>query len=120
MTAVNFLLYDGNTVPSNMANYNADDLLDKILNPQIMVLNIDGVIVNKNMIKLISPVQPADKVWVNPIKVVLQNDVVFNTEDATFNADNVTLQLNDLSTSMFVIGDLVVAKSAIRMINPNE
>jgi hypothetical protein len=54
---IQIILHDGTNVTAEMSNYNAVELADKLNDPKIMMIVVGNVIVNKQAIKLIAPIQ---------------------------------------------------------------
>ncbi|SFA45035.1 hypothetical protein SAMN05192569_10692 [Parageobacillus thermantarcticus] len=54
---VQIFLHDGMSFTADIADYNAADLAQKMNDPKIMMIAVGNVIVNKQAIKLIAPVQ---------------------------------------------------------------
>ena len=54
---VQVILHDNTTITAEMADYNATDLATKLNDPKILMVAIGDVIVNKQSVKLIAPVQ---------------------------------------------------------------
>jgi hypothetical protein len=57
MMTVQLFLHDGTSITAEMADYNAATLAEKLNDPKLMMIAIGNVIVNKQAIKLIAPVQ---------------------------------------------------------------
>jgi hypothetical protein len=54
---VQVILHDNTTITAEMADYNATDLAAKLNDPKILMVAIGNIIVNKQSVKLIAPVQ---------------------------------------------------------------
>lgn len=118
MTTINIHLHDSTSLTQEMTTYDANTLLAKLIDPKITVISAGNSVINKNLIKLISPVHPVDKVWVNPIEIKLHDGLTVKTEDSNFNADELAEQINDSTQNMNLVGDVIVAKGFIKVISP--
>lgn len=117
MTSVNIHLHDSTSLILEMTTYNATELFNKLIDPKVAVVSAGNSIINKNMIKLIFPVYPEDKVWVNPIEIKLHDGLTVKTEDAEFNADELATEINENVQMLNVIGDVIVSKGYIKVIS---
>jgi hypothetical protein len=54
---VQVILHDNTTITAEMVDYNATDLATKLNDPKILMVAIGNIIVNKQSVKLIAPVQ---------------------------------------------------------------
>lgn len=54
---VQVILHDNTTITAEMTDYNATDLATKLNDPKILMVAIGNIIVNKQSVKLIAPVQ---------------------------------------------------------------
>jgi hypothetical protein len=54
---VQVILHDNTTITAEMTDYNAADLAAKLNDPKILMVAIGNIIVNKQSVKLIAPVQ---------------------------------------------------------------
>lgn len=57
MTKIEILCHDDKVIVADVANYNAEDLAEKINSHQIQVLAVGETIINKNIIKTIKPIE---------------------------------------------------------------
>jgi NADPH-dependent 7-cyano-7-deazaguanine reductase QueF-like protein len=57
MTNIQISLHDGTTITVGMESYNAAELSTKLNDQKLLVVTVGDVIVNKNTIKMIAPVQ---------------------------------------------------------------
>ncbi|NUK31053.1 hypothetical protein HT574_13440 [Parageobacillus sp. VR-IP] len=55
--AVQIILHDNTTITAEMTDYNATDLAAKLNDPKILMVAIGNIVVNKQSVKLIAPVQ---------------------------------------------------------------
>jgi hypothetical protein len=120
MTTVIFTLHDNTVLLNEMANYNPVDLLTKLLDKSIVAISAGNTVVNKNMIKLISPEYPEGTVFESPVSITLNDGKTIVTNDASYSADMLAEKLNDTTAGMFVLGDLIVTKNSVRMISKGE
>jgi hypothetical protein len=56
MTTIQVFLHDGNTITASVASYNADDLATKMNDQRILMISVGDMVVNKNVVKYITPV----------------------------------------------------------------
>ena len=54
---VQIILHDNTTITAEMEDYNATDLSTKLNDQKILMVAIGNIIVNKQSVKLIAPVQ---------------------------------------------------------------
>lgn len=54
---VQIILHDNTTITAEMEDYNATDLATKLNDQKILMVAIGNIIVNKQSVKLIAPVQ---------------------------------------------------------------
>lgn len=54
---VQIILHDNTTITAEMTDYNATDLATKLNDPKILMVAIGNIVVNKQSVKLIAPVQ---------------------------------------------------------------
>ena len=54
---VQIILHDNTTITAEIADYNAADLAEKLNDQKILMIAIGNIIVNKQSVKLIAPVQ---------------------------------------------------------------
>jgi hypothetical protein len=54
---VQIILHDNTTITAEMVDYNATDLATKLNDPKILMVAIGNIVVNKQSVKLIAPVQ---------------------------------------------------------------
>jgi hypothetical protein len=59
MTKIQVYLNDGNIISSDVDTYNADELAAKMNDQRLLMVCIGNVVVNKTIIKYISPVTVA-------------------------------------------------------------
>jgi hypothetical protein len=50
-------LHDGTVITATVENYSAEEITGKINDPKLLAIQIGNAVINKNMIKLIAPVQ---------------------------------------------------------------
>jgi hypothetical protein len=56
MTAIQVFLHDGNTIVASVNSYNAEELANKMNDQKILMINVGDMVVNKNVVKYITPV----------------------------------------------------------------
>jgi hypothetical protein len=54
---VQIFLHDGTTITAEMTDYNAADLAAKLNDPKVLMVAVGNIIVNKQSVKLIAPIQ---------------------------------------------------------------
>lgn len=54
---VQIILHDNTTITAEIVDYNAADLAEKLNDQKILMVAIGNIIVNKQSVKLIAPVQ---------------------------------------------------------------
>jgi hypothetical protein len=54
---VQIFLHDGTSISAEIADYNAAALAEKMNDPKLLMIAVGNVVVNKQAIKLIAPVQ---------------------------------------------------------------
>jgi hypothetical protein len=54
---VQIILHDNTTITAEMASYDAAALAEKMNDPKLLMIAVGNVIVNKQAVKLITPVQ---------------------------------------------------------------
>ena len=54
---IQIILHDNTTITAEMEDYNATDLAAKLNDQKILMVAIGNIIVNKQSVKLIAPVQ---------------------------------------------------------------
>jgi hypothetical protein len=117
MAKINFHLHDATVLTSEMANYDANELLNKLLDKKINAVSVGNSVVNKNMIKLVQPEHAEGAVFESPVLVTLHDGKSVLTNDSTYNPDLLAEKLNDTTAGMFVLGDLIIMKNSVRMIS---
>ncbi len=115
---INVYLHDDSMIEADITNFNAKEYLDYLNNTQILVITLGDVVLNKNMIKLITPQYSADHTFSNPLKLSLHDGLTVMTEYDQFDSEEMASQLNNAQSSMVAIGDCVVSKNSVRMITP--
>lgn len=55
-TTVQISLHDGITINAEITDYNAIDLANKLNDPKVLMVTVGDSIVNKNTVKLITPI----------------------------------------------------------------
>lgn len=59
MTTIQVFLHDGNTITASVTSYNAEDLATKMNDQRILMISVGDMVVNKNVVKYITPVTAA-------------------------------------------------------------
>jgi hypothetical protein len=54
---IQIFLHDGTTITAEMTDYNATDLATKLNDPKVLMVAVGNIIVNKQSVKLIAPIQ---------------------------------------------------------------
>lgn len=56
MQTIQVYLHDGNTITATVESYNAEELATKMNDQRILMISVGSMVVNKNVVKYITPV----------------------------------------------------------------
>jgi hypothetical protein len=57
MTKIQISLHDGMVLTADVENYDATEIASKMNDPKLLAIQVGEAVVNKNIVKLIVPVQ---------------------------------------------------------------
>jgi hypothetical protein len=57
MTKIQISLHDGSTINAELSTYSAAELANKMNDPKLLMIVVGDVIINKNIVRLVTPVQ---------------------------------------------------------------
>lgn len=56
MTTIEITLHDGTAITAEVESFNSDEMALKLNDPKVLMVSIGDLVVNKNAVKLIAPV----------------------------------------------------------------
>jgi hypothetical protein len=113
MAEIEIFLKDGSRMSENVKVFDSKLLASQFNSPQLLLIKVGGVYINKNAVRMVLPVNPAETA---NCRVAFQN----GTEITTFVEDFAGLNenLNNLKVVMSVIGDVMIDKREIKLVSP--
>lgn len=111
-------LNDNTNMPVTMESYSATQMAASLNERQMSVFTIGSTVLSKNIVSCITPAEGTLE-EVN-VEIHLNNGKKMNEYVENYQAEEITEQINNPVSIMFVIGNSVFNKNLIRMIKPLE
>ncbi|MBW3113015.1 hypothetical protein KYJ26_14290 [Bacillus sp. MCCB 382] len=111
--SINF--HDNGTITADFTDYNAESLAQKLNDPQITMITVGNVVINKGNIKSILPETPTDNPNVN---VYLNDGITVPVFIESYDANDVAVDLNNQKKVVVDLGELIVHRNGVKMIAP--
>jgi len=110
-----FSLRNGASFSAVIPDYNAEALTANLNDPKQYIVQIGDIVIAKNMISLVSPVQPPEGA---NVQIFLQNGETVNEYIEAYNAAAIAERANNQQNMVFAIGNTIVSKNLFGYITP--